>query len=92
MICAAPGTISWVIEPARPGASCRMREHDHDQRAVAAGAGPKASFRIVALRDFAHDREPQPAAFGAAAEYAVEAFEHALALGDRNAGAIVFDT
>jgi hypothetical protein len=45
----------------------------------------------VTSGDFAHDSESQPAAFGAGAKHAIKAFQHAFALGFRNAGAVVLN-
>src|SRR5690242_16267945 len=45
----------------------------------------------MARRDLAHYREPQAASGARCTGYPVKTLEHALALGDRNAGAVVLD-
>src|SRR5437868_15092114 len=45
----------------------------------------------MAARDLAHDGEAEPRAGARRAGHAIEALEHTLALGRRNAGAVVLD-
>ena len=66
-------------------------EKNARDRSPAAFHGRQLDFGAMALRDLAHDREPQAAAFRAGAEHPVEALEDARALCFRNARAVVLD-
>src|SRR5690349_3313563 len=72
------------------GTALDSGERDADAHAAARGPVVDGDGRIVALRDLAHDREPEAAAAApVVAVHAVEALEDALALGPRNARPIV---
>src|SRR5262245_62209920 len=59
--------------------------------AAACRAVGDGNARAVTRSDLAHDGEAQAAAGARGARHAVEALEHAFALGRRNSGPIVFD-
>src|SRR5690606_4746956 len=72
------------------------REPDHEARASPASSlgGPGQPVAdldpgVVLGDDLAHDRQAEPAAFGLAVQYTVEALEDELAVGRRDAAAVV---
>src|ERR1700682_1093428 len=69
---------------------CGWKRHRY---ASADSSRPIGHFdrRVVALRDLAHDRESQPAAFGGHVVEAAEALEDARALRPGNALAVIGD-
>src|SRR6186713_1998435 len=80
--------------PRRAPARTQLRragESYGNERAHAVRTGGEPHVRIMALRDFAHDRQPQAAAFGAGPEHAMKALEHALVLVGRHARPVVLD-
>src|SRR4051812_37793385 len=72
--------------------SADARKSDGDERADAVCTRRQPDLRAVALRDLAHDGEPQPATLGSGAEHAVKALEHVLAFGFGYARPVILDT
>src|SRR5438552_6573794 len=72
-----------------------MRKCYRNPAAFSSRCGPRSigngNRRAMSHGDLAHDGEAETAAGAGSSGHAVEAFEHALALGGRNAGTVVLD-